>query len=32
MKYTEFHKDLADRVSQAWVDSNIRRVKEIKEV
>jgi hypothetical protein len=32
MKYMEFHKDLADRVSQAWVDSDIRRVKEIKEV
>jgi hypothetical protein len=32
MKYTEFHKDLVDRVSQAWVDSDIRRVKEIKKV
>ena len=32
MKYTEYLKDKADKISQAWIDSNARRVKEIKEV
>ena len=32
MKYTEFQKDRANRISQAWVDANIRRVKEFKEM
>ena len=32
MKYIEFHKDRADRISQAWVDADIRRVKEFKEM
>ena len=32
MKYTEYLKDMADRISQAWIDSDARRVKEIKEV
>ena len=32
MKYTEYLKDKADRISQAWIDSNIRHVKEFKEV
>ena len=32
MKYTEFQKDRADRISQAWVDADIRRVKEFKEM
>jgi hypothetical protein len=32
MKYTEYQKDKADRISQAWMDSDARRVKEFKEV
>ena len=32
MKYTEYLKDKVDRISQAWIDSNIRRAKEFKEV
>ena len=32
MKYTEFQKDREDRISQAWVDADIRRVKEFKEM
>jgi len=32
MKYTKYQKDKADRISQAWIDSNMRRVKEFKEV
>ena len=28
----EFQKDRADRISQAWVDTDIRRVKEFKEM
>ena len=32
MKYTEYLKDKADRISQTWIESNIRHVKEYKEV
>ena len=32
MKYIEFHKDRADRISQAWVDTDIKQVKEFKEM
>ena len=32
MKYTEYLKDKVDRISQAWIDFDARRVKEIKEV
>ena len=32
MKYTEYLKDKVDRISQTWINSNARRVKEIKEV
>ena len=32
MKYTEFQKDRADRISQAWVDADIKQVKEFKEM
>jgi hypothetical protein len=32
MKYTEYLKDKEDRISLAWIDSNIRRVEEYKEV
>jgi hypothetical protein len=31
-KYTEYLKDKVDRVSQEWIDSDARRVKEFKEV
>jgi hypothetical protein len=29
MKYIEFHKDKADRIGQAWIDSDRKHVKEI---
>ena len=32
MKYIEYQKDKTDRISQAWTDSDMRHVKEIKEV
>ena len=32
MKYTEYQKDKVDRISQAWIDSDMRRVKEFKEM
>ena len=32
MKYTEYQKDKVDRISQAWIDSDMRHVKEFKEV
>ena len=32
MKYTEFQKDRAGKISQAWVDADIRRVEEFKEM
>ena len=32
MMYTEYLKDKADMISQAWIDSDARRVKEIKDV
>ena len=32
MKYMEYQKDKADRISQAWIDSDARSVKEFKEV
>jgi hypothetical protein len=32
MKYTEFHKDKANRIGQAWIDSDRKRVKEIARV
>ena len=32
MKYTEFQKDRVDRISQAWVDADIKQVKEFKEM
>ena len=32
MKYMKYQKDKADRISQAWIDFDARRVKEIKEV
>ena len=32
MKYTKYLKDKADMISQAWIDSDTRRVKEIREV
>ena len=32
MKYMKFQKDRADRISQAWVDADIRLVKEFKEM
>jgi hypothetical protein len=32
MKYVEYLKDKVDRISQAWMDSDVRHVKEFKEV
>ena len=32
MKYMEFQNDRVDRISQAWVDADIRKVKEFKEM
>ena len=32
MKYTEYQKDKVDRISQAWIDSDMRHVKEFKEM
>ena len=32
MKYMEYQKDKADRISQTWIDFDIRHVKEFKNV
>ena len=32
MKYMEYQKDKVDKISQAWIDSDMRCVKEFKEV
>jgi hypothetical protein len=32
MKYMEFHKDKADRISQAWINTQCKHIKEIVKV